>query len=47
MYYVIDITSSYTSAYMLIVGVVLILLVLYFPKGVLGSVRQRWASWLP
>lgn len=47
MYYVIDITSSYTSAYMLIVGVVLILLVLYFPKGVLGSVPQRWASWLP
>lgn len=47
MYYVVDVTSGYTSAYMLIVGVVLILLVLYFPKGVLGTVRERWARWLP
>ena len=47
MYYVVDITSAYTSAYMLIVGVALILLVLYFPKGVLGTIRERWARWLP
>ena len=47
MYYVVDITSAYTSAYMLIVGVALILLVLYFPKGVLGTIRARWARWLP
>ena len=47
MYYVVDITSSYTSAYLLIVGAALILLVLFFPKGVLGTVRDRWARWLP
>ncbi|MCX8572337.1 MULTISPECIES: branched-chain amino acid ABC transporter permease [Hyphomicrobiales] len=47
MYYVIDIASGYTSAYMLVVGVVLILLVLYFRKGVLGTVRERWVRWLP
>ena len=47
MYYVVDITSAYTSAYMLIVGVALILLVLYFPKGLLGTIRERWARWLP
>ena len=47
MYYVIDITSGYTSAYLLIVGVALILLVLFFPKGVLGTIRQRWLVWLP
>ena len=47
MYYVVDITSAYTSAYMLIVGVVLILLVLFFPKGILGTIRDRWARWLP
>jgi branched-chain amino acid transport system permease protein len=47
MYYVVDITSAYTSAYMLIVGVVLILLVLYFPRGILGTIRDRWARWLP
>ncbi|ESY68741.1 branched-chain amino acid ABC transporter permease [Mesorhizobium sp. M0051] len=47
MYYVIDITSGYTSAYLLIVGIALILLVLFFPKGILGSIRQRWLGWLP
>ena len=47
MYYVIDITSGFTSAYLLIVGITLILLVLFFPKGVLGSIRQRWLGWLP
>ncbi|RWE40176.1 MAG: branched-chain amino acid ABC transporter permease [Mesorhizobium sp.] len=47
MYYVIDVTSGYTSAYLLIVGVSLILLVLFFPKGILGSIRQRWLGWQP
>ncbi|MHA6641466.1 branched-chain amino acid ABC transporter permease [Mesorhizobium sp. A623] len=47
MYYVIDLTSFYTSAYLLVVGVALILLVLFFPKGVLGTIRQRWLGWLP
>jgi branched-chain amino acid transport system permease protein len=47
MYYVIDVTSGYTSAYLLIVGLALILLVLFFPKGILGSIRQRWLGWLP
>jgi len=30
-----------------IVGVALVLLVLFFPKGILGSVRERWLGWLP
>ncbi len=47
MFYVIDVTSGYTSAWLLIVGVALILLVLFFPKGVLGTVRERWLPWLP
>ena len=47
MYYVVDITSGYTSAYLLIVGVALILLVLFFPKGMLGTIRDRWMRWLP
>jgi branched-chain amino acid transport system permease protein len=46
MYYVTDITSGFTSAYLLIVGVALILLVLFFPKGILGSIRERWLGWL-
>lgn len=47
MYVVTDTASSFTSAWLLIVGVVLILLVLFFPKGVLGTLRARWLGWLP
>jgi branched-chain amino acid transport system permease protein len=47
MFYVIDTASGYTSAYLLVVGLALILLILYFPKGIAGTVRERWLSWLP
>lgn len=30
-----------------IVGLALILLVLFFPKGLFGSIRERWLKWLP
>lgn len=30
-----------------IVGVALVLLVLFFPKGILGTIRERWLKWLP
>ncbi|MFI0844157.1 branched-chain amino acid ABC transporter permease [Mesorhizobium sp. IMUNJ 23232] len=30
-----------------IVGVALVLLILFFPKGILGTVRERWVRWLP
>ena len=47
MFYMIDIASEYTAAYLLVTGVMLILLVLFFPKGILGTIRERWMSWLP
>lgn len=47
MYYVVDVTSGYTTAWLLVVGVALILLVLFFPKGILGTIRERWLRWLP
>ncbi len=47
MFYVIDIASEYTVAYLLIAGLVLIVLVLFFQKGVLGTIRERWIRWLP
>lgn len=47
MFYIIDIASEHTSAYMLVTGIALVLLVLFFPKGVLGSIRERWLPWLP
>lgn len=47
MFYLEDVASGYTSAYLLVVGVALILLVLFFPKGILGTLRERWLKWLP
>lgn len=47
MFYMIDITSNYTTAYMLITGIMLVFLILFFPKGILGSIRERWLKWLP
>jgi branched-chain amino acid transport system permease protein len=42
----IDQLSELTSAYLLVIGVVLIVVVLWFPKGILGTIRERWLPWL-
>ncbi|RWR28669.1 branched-chain amino acid ABC transporter permease [Sinirhodobacter populi] len=42
----IDRLSGLTSAYLIAVGVLLIVLTLWFPKGILGTIRDRWAPWL-
>ncbi len=47
MFYLIDFASEITSAHQLVVGVALLLLVLFAPKGILGAVRERWVRWLP
>ena len=47
MTYLVDLAGSFTSATLLLVGLVLILLVLFFPKGLLGRLRQRALRWLP
>lgn len=47
MFYLIDLSSSVTDAYMLVVGVALVLLTLFAPKGLMGVVRERWFKWLP
>lgn len=47
MFLLVDFASGFTSASLLFVGVVLIALVLFFPKGILGTIRQRWMGWLP
>ncbi|WP_173933493.1 branched-chain amino acid ABC transporter permease [Chelativorans sp. Marseille-P2723] len=46
MFYVIDIASGLTRAHLLVVGIALILVVLYFPKGIAGTIRERWLRWL-
>jgi branched-chain amino acid transport system permease protein len=47
MFVLVDVASGFTNAHLLVVGVMLILLVLFFPKGILGSIRQRYLDWLP
>lgn len=47
MFYLVDLSSGVTNAYMLIVGLVLVLTIIFFPKGVLGTARERWLPWLP
>ena len=45
-FYLVDIASGFTSAYMLIVGVVLVALVLFARQGIAGEIRRFW-RWLP
>ncbi len=47
MFYLVDIASDFTTSYLLVVGVVLVALILWYPKGLLGSLRSRWLPWLP
>jgi branched-chain amino acid transport system permease protein len=47
MFYLIDLSSAVTSAYMLIAGVVLVLLTLFAPQGLAGELRKRVFKWMP
>jgi branched-chain amino acid transport system permease protein len=47
MFYLIDVASGFTSSYMLGVGLALVFLTLWFPQGIVGTLRQKWLAWLP
>ncbi len=47
MFTLIEATSGLTSAYLFLVGAALVALVLFAPKGILGTIRERWVKWLP
>ncbi|MBO9408197.1 branched-chain amino acid ABC transporter permease [Shimia sp. R9_1] len=47
MFYLIDLSSGITTAYMLIAGVVLVCLTLFAPQGLMGEIRNRFWRWLP
>ncbi|VAV96916.1 Branched-chain amino acid transport system permease protein LivM (TC 3.A.1.4.1) [hydrothermal vent metagenome] len=47
MFYLIDLSSGLTSAYMLIAGVALVLLTLFAPQGLAGVLRAKLWRWLP
>lgn len=47
MFYLIDIASAYTTAHLMVVGVALVALVLFAPRGILGALRMHALRWLP
>lgn len=47
MFYLIDFASGITDAWLFVVGAALVCLILFAPKGVLGTIRERGARWLP
>lgn len=47
MFALIEAASGLTSAYLFFVGLALVALVLFAPRGILGTVRERWVRWLP
>ena len=47
MFYLVAYSANVTSASLLVVGMVLVALVLFAPKGLLGSLRARGVKWLP
>lgn len=42
----IDRLSGITSSYLIVIGILLIAVNLWFPAGILGTVRDRWLPWL-
>jgi len=47
MFYLLDVSSGFTSSYLLVIGAALLMLTLWFPKGIAGTIRARWLPWLP
>ena len=47
MFYLLDAASRITDATLLVVGLALIVLVLFAPRGLLGALRSRALPWLP
>ena len=47
MFYLVDYASSLTDAHQFVTGAVLVLLILFAPRGILGTLRERGMRWLP
>lgn len=47
MFVLIEAATGLTTAHQFITGAALVVLVLFAPKGILGTIRERWARWLP
>lgn len=46
MFYLIDLSGDFTSAHMLVAGVVLVLVTLFARQGIVGELRKRLLPWL-
>jgi len=44
MFYLVEFSSEITSSYLIVVGILLVVLVLAFPKGVIGSIAAKWGA---
>jgi len=47
IFFLIDFISGITSNSQLVVGVVLVLMIIWFPLGIMGTLKQKWLKWLP
>lgn len=47
MTYLVDVASSLTTGYLIVVGATLVVTILWVPAGIVGGIRARWAPWLP
>ena len=47
MFVLIEAATGISSAHQFIVGAALVALALFAPKGILGTIRERWVRWLP
>ncbi len=46
MFYLVEFSSEFTSSYLIVVGVLLVILVMAFPKGLIGTIGAKWgAKW--
>jgi branched-chain amino acid transport system permease protein len=47
MFYLVEWTGEVTESYRIVVGGALVLLTLFFPEGILGTLREKRLRWLP
>jgi branched-chain amino acid transport system permease protein len=47
MFYLVDFSSGITASYMIAVGIILVVLVIAFPKGIIGTIGHAWGGARP
>jgi branched-chain amino acid transport system permease protein len=47
IFYLVDFSSGITSSYMIAVGIILVVLIIAFPKGIIGTVPHAWRGARP